>query len=205
MKYLKLFLVVLSLFVFSTCLADSASNKLALLLSRYQTYQADFTQYVYDQHNRLIQKSNGSMSLMRPGRFRWETLEPVNSIVMTNGSSLWNYNVDLMQATVQALPKGQNLNAALLLSGNIRKVIHDFKIKAMSENRFEITPKLKNNNFIWVQLGFFKNRLNEMSIKNNLGQTTTFKFYDIKENITFKTSDFEFRAPNGVDVIRQTQ
>ena len=179
MRLKKLFIIFFFIFIFNSSFADTAGNQLALLLSRYQTYQADFIQYVYDQHHRVIQSSAGSMSLMRPGKFRWETLDPANTIVMTNGKLLWNYNVDLKQATVQPLQKGQDLNAALLLSGNVRKIITDFNVRSISKYHFEITPKSLNNNFIWVQLIFSNNRLSEMRVKNNLGQITVFKFNDI--------------------------
>ena len=46
------------------------------------------------------------MALERPGRFRWQTKEPMEQLVVADGQKMWVYDVDLEQVTVKKQEKG---------------------------------------------------------------------------------------------------
>ena len=71
---------------------------LSQLLSAYSTYTANFTQQTYSNKGALIKRASGRVMLERPGKFRWETKQPLNQVIIANGHYLWVYDVDLMQA-----------------------------------------------------------------------------------------------------------
>ncbi|MBI5447255.1 MAG: outer membrane lipoprotein carrier protein LolA, partial [Gammaproteobacteria bacterium] len=66
---------------------DSAQSEASLArhLSQFQSMQATFTQTIRDARGRLLDQSTGEMQLLRPGKFRWETLQPQQQLVIANG------------------------------------------------------------------------------------------------------------------------
>lgn len=50
---------------------------------------------------------------------------------------------------------------------------------------------------------FQNKRMQQMILADNLGQISTFKFTQIRVNPQLSNYLFQFRAPKGVDVIKQ--
>src|SRR3990167_8322483 len=88
--------------------SDTAATQLSQLLQGFRTYQAYFNQTTYDHHNKILQQATGRIWIQRPGGFRWETEAPTQQVVMTDGRTLWIYDVDLAQATQQSLNQQTN-------------------------------------------------------------------------------------------------
>ncbi|MFK3617120.1 outer membrane lipoprotein chaperone LolA, partial [Coxiella burnetii] len=122
MNTIKILIGLLGIFLFSlsgiVSAQSDATTQLSQLLSNFRTYQAKFNQITFDGQDRVIQQSHGRVMIMRPGRFRWETDSPTKQIIITNGKTLWVYDVDLSQATQQPLAQKTNINPASLLSGS---------------------------------------------------------------------------------------
>ncbi|MCH9644565.1 MAG: outer membrane lipoprotein chaperone LolA [Gammaproteobacteria bacterium] len=210
LKIIKISFVCLlcSLFLLPLAVeAQTVAQQLQAQLQRFRTYQADFQQQVYDNRQHIISRASGKMAMKRPGMFRWETYQPSHQIVLTNGVWLWNYNVDLMQATQQKLQKGSRLNAATLLTGNAAKLLQQFSVTQSQRNDssqiYQLTPKQKNDNFSWIKLSFKNNALVQMQFLNNLDQVSSFDFHDIRLNQSLDDSLFNFKAPKGVDIVKQ--
>ena len=64
---------LLSLFLINSGFAATASDTLTQRLQNIHTMQASFTQSVKDKSANSLQFSEGKMSLVRPGKFRWQT------------------------------------------------------------------------------------------------------------------------------------
>lgn len=194
----QLFWVFILFFVSATAIADTAVAELSQLLGNYKTYQASFTQ--------APPKSSGRVMMMRPGKFRWETYNPTRQIVIANGDTLWVYDVDLQQATQQRVSSQGGTNPAALLTGNISVLTKRFSVTKIKRNGaiwFQLTPKSTSNTFTLVQMQFSSGKLVNMLVKNNLGQTTRFHFYNIRLNAPLSSQLFIFKPPRGVDVLKQ--
>jgi outer membrane lipoprotein carrier protein len=186
----------------------AVSQQLDGLLQSYQTYQATFKEVVYSNRQRIISQTAGKVMMKRPKMFRWESYQPSHQIVLTNGILLWNYNVDLMQASEQKLPTGDALNAATLLTGNGRQLLAQFDVKLLPQTKlgqvYQLMPKKENKNFSWIKLQFnHKGILVQMYLLNNLDQLTGFYFENIQLNKAISNTLFNFKPDPGVDVVRQ--
>lgn len=185
----------------------SPAQQLATLLNRYTTFEASFQQTTYDENGQKLQSSEGQVWLARPGKFRWSAQKPNRQIVVANGEQLWIYDVDLAQVTVRKVNANNDTNPAALLSQNAKKVLTRFRVSIQPNSRgeqwFQLVPKRSPSGFKMVWLYFNKGYLTEMRLKNNLGQTSVFRFGEIKLNRRITSSTFQFRAPKGVDVLRQ--
>lgn len=71
------------------------------------------------------------------------------------------------------------------------------------EITFELTPKSQKSAFKSIQMTFQQKQLTNMRVVNNLGQTSDFHFSKIKLNAPLKSELFNFKAPQGVEVLKQ--
>lgn len=212
MNYIKFiinFAILLFLIAFSSTVSASpdGTSQLSQLLSGFRTYQAGFKQITCDSKDRVIQQSQGRVMIMRPTRFQWETDSPTKQIMITNGKTLWVYDVDLAQATQQPLMEKMNINPASLLSGSVKDLNQKLTITIISSNdgvTFQLVPKRgKDLNFNWLRLRFVKNQLTEMTVCNNLDEKSIFQFNQIRMNAPLSIQLFEFKPSSGIDVVKQ--
>ena len=61
-------------------------------LNVYNQFAANFSQTVVDNKGQEIQQATGSMKMSQPNMFRWVTNEPDESVVVSDGQSVWIYN-----------------------------------------------------------------------------------------------------------------
>ena len=186
----------------------TTSSQLSQLLLGFHTYQANFNQITFDSRkDRVIQKSQGRMMIIRPGYFRWEIESPTKQFIITNKNTLWVYDVDLSQVTQQPLVQETNINLVSLLSGSIKDLNQKFTITLTSTANtiiFQLVPILKKTlDFHWIRLKFAKNQLTEMTLLNNLDEENIFQFNQIKVNAPLSSALFEFKPLHCCDVIKQ--
>lgn len=205
------FTSAIMLFLFTTLAhAASVSTDLSGLLNNIQSMKADFTQKVYDNHGKVTQKSSGHMALQRPGKFRWDITKPSPQLIIANDNKLWIYDPDLQQLTIRSLQNASGESPALLLTNDNANLDKTYVVKTIQKNSpqaswFSLTPKQQDNMFISIQMGFVKNQIQEMQLKDNLGHTTVIQFQNIQLNTSLASSLFSFKRPAGVDVIDETR
>ncbi|EKD77067.1 MAG: hypothetical protein ACD_42C00491G0003 [uncultured bacterium] len=202
-KYTVLFIFLLCTTTFAST-QKTAAEKLAGLLDQFTTFQAQFSQTTMDVQEQVLERSAGTVSIMRPGQFRWETDNPTHQIVITDGNTLWVYDVDLKQATKQSIAKSP-MNPAKLLSGHTNDLLKQFTVHLIPHRTalvFQLIPKKPNQQFRSIAIAFAHEKLQSMQIENNAEQTTIFDFSHVILNEHLSPSIFQFKAPSGVDVMR---
>jgi outer membrane lipoprotein carrier protein len=185
--------------------ADATSEVLQAKLNAIRTMSASFNQVV-NAKKREISRSSGTMALLRPGHFRWQTKKPMEQLVVADGNHLWIYDVDLEQVTVRKQEKGIGGTAALFLSGYDDTVARDFDVTRQQEGNkdyFDLHAKSSKANFQQVKLIFTGNELRGLELFDQLGQRTVVTLSNIKNNPKLASTLFEFKPPKGVDVVRQ--
>ncbi len=184
---------------------EAASSRLNALLTRVSSMQADFSQSTTDSRGQALQAQNGRMSVQRPGLFRWEVEKPAKQLIISNGSTIWIYDPELLQATKQKLDAQVGNTPALLLSGDPRKLAEAFAISeekgSGGEQVFLLKPLAKDALFDQLRVRFKGNELTRMQLADSLGQKTDIRFTRISLNPKLPASLFEFTPPKGVDVI----
>ncbi len=197
---------LLLVYCFASFADSSAVSDLSQKLSSFKTYHAQFQQKTLSNDGKVVQSGSGKVWLKTPGKFRWETLAPTHQILMTDGKTLWIYDVDLEQATQQPLSKRLHVNPASLLTGSVKDLQQDFIIAEKSigdAKQFFLKPKDTSLDFRSIQLIFSGNELTQMIVINNLDESTAFDFSHIVINQPLQDSFFVFNAPASVDVVKQ--
>lgn len=179
-------------------------------LQSIRTMQADFSQVIYDNHNKAIQEARGKMALERPGKFRWEVMKPIPQLVIANQQKVWIYDPDLEQVTIKKLEANAGETPAILLSHQNNHLEKQFKIEHVSvsggkSDQFTLSPKNKDSAFAAIVLEFSNDKLKTMKLKDHLGHTTKITFKNIHLNKAPQVSLFKFKPKSGIDIIDETK
>lgn len=189
-------------------LADEAeaAARLNELLSKARTITADFSQMTLSSNGASMQDTTGTMVVKRPGMFRWHTNPPLEQELVSNGETIWLYDPDLMQVTVQKMDQRLTHTPALLLSGDVSTLQENFTI-ALSEGGnvldFVLTPKANDSMFESLRLSFRDGVINDMQMNDPVGQRTNILFQNVQLNPQVDNDVFTFDIPDGVDVISE--
>ena len=119
--------------------ADSAA--LRELLAPMREYAAQFEQVVFDGLGRPLQTATGTMRLQRPGRFRWEVVAPYSQLVVTDGTTVFVFDADLAQVTVQPLDETLRGTPARLLIGSMDALESTFTVVREEDGSFTLHPR----------------------------------------------------------------
>ncbi|MDC0414636.1 outer membrane lipoprotein carrier protein LolA, partial [Gammaproteobacteria bacterium] len=96
--------------------ALTAMNRLDRLLNDIATLRSDVVQLIVESDGGVLEESEIQMLLKKPDGFYWETLTPFPELIVTNGSTLWNYQPDLEQVVIEDWDSSRSELAAQLLS-----------------------------------------------------------------------------------------
>ncbi len=183
-------------------------ERLRSFLQDVKTLRAAFSQQVVDRDQRIVESATGRVALARPGRFRWDYLEPFQRVIVADGERVWLYEADLDQVTVRRLDAGLGSTPAALLTGTL-DVLDEFEVSdAKGPDGLvwvQLEPRDTSADFESVRLGFDGENLAELILKDRLGQTTRLAFSSIERNPQLDPALFEFEPPPGADVIGESE
>lgn len=206
-KLLKLFCIT-SLLISNISLAQSGIDDLKRFLSDIDAYSADFEQVVLDENLRQIDEAGGTLSIIRPGRFRWDYYPPTEQQIIGDGEKVWIYDIELKQVIVRDQQKSLGQSPAILLAGEgndlANYTLEDRGLQG-SVQWVKIIPDSDNSGFEDIQVGFIDSALSVMVLVDGLGQTTRINFNNGIENPSLPGEQFEFIPPDDVDIIDETQ
>lgn len=208
MRLIRMLLVaVLGLTAVSVQADDKmAINRLTEMLNKAQTITGRFSQLTLDGSGTQLQETSGELSLKRPGLFRWHTDAPMEQLLVSNGEKVWLYDPDLQQVTVQTLDQRLTHTPALLLSGDVSKISENFDITHKEGGDvvdFILKPKAKDTLFDTLRLSFRNGVINDMQLIDSVGQRTNILFLGVKMNQAIDAAQFNFKIPEGADVIQE--
>ena len=203
----KVFVAALGALMFaSTSVMAAATDDLERFLNSVTSAQGTFEQTVFTREGENKDAAgSGDFAFLRPGKFRWHYNAPFEELIQTNGKTLWLYDTELAQVTVKALSGAIPASPASLLFGasDFRK---DFDVQNLPAKDgldwLKATPKDASSGFSEVTIGFKAGLPRQMVLTDNFGQQTRLTFSDFKTNTKLKASDFEFKVPKGVDVLK---
>jgi outer membrane lipoprotein carrier protein len=187
--------------------ADSPDTQLLTsFLNGIDNIVAEYVQHTHDGNNSLLQTQKGRLSLTRPNKFKWESYAPYEQVLVSNGSTLWQYDPDLEQVTIQKLDNRLSSTPVLLLSGNSKDVSKEYDVyseKLQDEYHFVLIPKRTDTLFDRLRLEFNPEKvLRRMVIKDEVGQKTVITLSGVKKLTNITPETYEFIVPEGTDIIK---
>lgn len=181
-------------------------DQLRRFLDTTTSMTAEFRQSLFTAESEAAQVSEGRLMIKRPGRFRWEYVEPPGQLVVGDGQRVWMYDEDLEQVTVRPVDETLRGTPAMLLSG-----------QATLDETFEVLDSYEQEGRTWVvlrprsgspefeslRIGLVNGSLDRMELRDSLGQSTRIEFIGLRIDPVLDDSLFQFVPPAGADVIGQ--
>jgi outer membrane lipoprotein carrier protein len=178
-------------------------------LSAVQTLSGSFDQVVLDQGGTRLQEASGDMQMARGNRFRWHTLEPFEQLAVSDGATVWIYDVDLEQVVERPLTADTASTPALLFGGDPAQVGEAFLVEEGARKgkmvTYRLAPRHADTLFVELEVTFSGDMPHSMRLEDALGQQTSLDFRRTRINDPLDSSVFDFTPPDGVDVIRQSE
>lgn len=203
-------LSLLLVFWAGASLAAAPSTALDRFLAGLASLQADFSQTLTDSRGRSVDKLDGTLVVLRPGRFRWEVRLPAaatrtpTQLMVADGRNVWFFDRELEQVTVKPASAALTATPAMLLSGSVD--IHAaFDIRDDGKSGglewVRVTPRRGDAEFRNARLGFAGLELRRMELDDKLGQRAVLVFGANLRNQAVPAELLQFTPPAGVDVI----
>ncbi len=175
--------------------------------------RADFSQVVSspgrDGQAARSKTSTGTFEFSRPNRFRFNYRKPFEQTIVADGQTLWLHDVDLNQVTSrkQAQVLGSTPAALIASSADLGALKKDFNLEAIADRDglqwVLATPKAKDGQLHSVKVGFRGNDLAALDIQDGFGQRSVISFSKLELNTNVASDAFQFKPPQGADVVRQ--
>ncbi len=191
----------------STALAQSTANQtLDELLESIDTLSAEVLQLIIESDGGVLEESAIQMHLKRPNGFYWETLDPFPELVVTDGSTLWNYQPDLEQVVLEDWDSSRSELAAKLLSGDTEGLHEEYTV-VLRENddeefdTFDLIPIAADSVYDVITINFIEAELGSIRVSNKNGQRTVWEFQQVQRNPDLDENLFSFDIPADIEVI----
>jgi len=191
-----------------TAAGASTGTALDAYLAALSTWQGAFTQTVVDSRGKRVGTGRGRLTIVRPGRFRWESApdgaDDAVQLLIADGRNLWFYDRDLDQATVKPQQEALPQSPAMLLAGgaDLRAA---FKVTSGGRRDgldwVTAQPKDAQSDFREARFGFRAGELQQLVVVDKLSQRSTLLFSDVRRNATVDPALVSFSLPKGADLI----
>jgi outer membrane lipoprotein carrier protein len=209
----------------------SAPTPLDRYLKNFRTLRVKFLQTVADAHGAELGRSTGTLTVERPGKFRWDihpqstaagavagqtaagqavggaqaNVPESGQLMVSDGRNLWYFDRDLEQVTVRPVTAALSATPAMLLSGTVGVRQHFTESSAGMRDGLDwvyVEPRSTEADFKSALFGFdSKGTLQRMILEDKLGQIVTIIFQDVEVNVPVPAADVTFTPPAGADVI----
>jgi len=173
------------------------------LMDKLQTMESLHTAFRQQINGEL---HTGRLWVSKPNHFRIETTSPWQQILISDGTTFWNYDIDLEQLTIADLEHDPQKYPILLLSGTDANLNDNYDVSAYADEELDVyvlTPKEKNQFFASITLTFSGETPLSIIIRDAAGQRTEIIFDSAQTNVELSEDLFEFSAPADIDIVDQ--
>lgn len=201
----RLFLILALAAGFSGPLpADSARQQLERFSDGLESLQATFSQVVIDTESRVQDRSEGTVWLKRPDRFRWQYGGDFPELVVGDGEQIWIYDEMLEQVTVKSQAEA-GMDSPLALLTEPGRLDQTYEVRGAGEaddaQLLELRSRSPESEFERFLLGLADDRPVLIVMEDAFGLRTEIRFEDVERNPLLDDELFRFEPPPGVDVI----
>ncbi|MDN3985994.1 outer membrane lipoprotein chaperone LolA [Zwartia vadi] len=185
--------------------AQTAREQLKSFVEQVQSASGDFAQYTVGPQGQTKPAQRGKFLFMRPGRFKWDVLKPYEQQIVSNGREVFQFDPDLNQVTVRKFDQAVGASPAAILFGS-GSFEQSFDVTALPNKEslvwLRAKPRQPDAGFVHVDLAFKDGIPHRIILLDAFGQTTHVELSALVRNPGLSTSNFDFVAPKGADVVR---
>jgi len=191
-------------------------KKLQARYERTQDLQADFKQSTRIEGFATPITSRGRVYIKKPGRLRWDYLDPNVEEIYVNRDEVRMYVPEHKQVLVGKLTQMAASQAPLQLLQGVAKLEEEFNLETTADGKrgeggvplVTLLPKQPEPNAVQTVVRIVLEVqpktyfIKTVSIHEISGNVSTFEFHNLKPNTGLKNGLFEFETPPGVEVVK---
>src|SRR6266568_4826383 len=183
--------------------AAALAREVQSYYERTKDLEARFVQtFTYASFGRS-QTSRGTLRVKKPGKLRWDYLEPTPKTIVVNGPRLVQYEPDANQAYVDEHFDATALSAAvtfLLGKGRLEK---EFALSSTAPGRLVLTPRQADGRVREVVLTVGEGgQVTATRVVDGSGNVNELKFEGLERNVGLKDDVFVLDLPKDVHRVK---
>ena len=194
----------------STEQQDNAKASLMATLSKLAFFSANFEQKILSDQGELLQQGTGTLAISKPNLVNWQTVTPDETLIVSDGNTLWFYDPFIEQASAYSLATSIHNTPILLLTSDEPSLWQQYQVTKLAKDKqeqgFVITPVDKNSQIKRLTLTFTtadvadKNdsQLKQFSFQDATGQVSQIHLSNFNSKTKPSAALFNFTLPQGV-------
>ncbi|MFI0489251.1 MAG: outer membrane lipoprotein chaperone LolA [Yersinia sp. (in: enterobacteria)] len=187
----------------ASALAD-ASKDLQSRLNKVNSFHTRFLQNVTSADGAVVQEGEGELWVKRPNLFNWHMTSPDESVLISDGETLWFYNPFVEQVTATWLRNATGNTPFMLITRNNSDDWKQYNVKQKGDD-FELTPKTANGNLKQFAIAVTPDgTIKNFTAVEQDGQRSAYTLKG-QQNSSTDASKFKFTPPKGVTLDDQRQ
>ena len=196
-------------------LSEQAKQQLMAQLSKLAFFSANFNQKILNDAGELLQQGSGNLAISKPNLVNWKTITPDETLIVSDGNTLWFYDPFIEQASAFSLAKSIHNTPILLLTSDEPELWQQYEVSQQSHEsdhtqsdlRFIVIPKDDNSQIKKLTLRFTdasaqsndtELQLSEFSFEDATGQVSQISLSHFNSRVKPQASLFTFTLPEGV-------
>ena len=200
--------ILISLLAFNLSYStEGPSLNINEYLNEIHSLQASFKQSIFSPANEVIDYTEGSILLKKPGNIMWQFTVPSLNRITVHDQKISTYDANLNQVVIVPFSERyQSSLANILLKNNSLTSYYQISSETSNTNVYSVilVQKKSNNLFTRIKITIVEMLLTEIKLWDASGQSIGISFDDVIINAPLADSSFEFSFPKGVDVFDQT-
>jgi len=181
---------------------SAVKSNLMKKLATLEYFSANFNQQVLDADGNELQNASGTLAVKKPNLVHWNTAEPDESLLVSDGSTLWFFDPFVEQVSAFLLEKALMNTPILLLTSSDPTLWQHYSVSSMDDNNYLIHANDNNAQVKTLELNFKSNtnKLHSFTILDATGQLSYFKLSQFDDKNVPENSLFTFNIPEGVQL-----
>ncbi|WP_033003667.1 outer membrane lipoprotein chaperone LolA [Vibrio azureus] len=183
----------------STASASSAKEELSQRLAKNDGFRANFSQQVISPEGDTVMEGEGTVEIARPNQFRWSTTFPDETLLVSDGQTLWYYSPFIEQVSIYKQEQATEQTPFILLTRNRASDWDNYKVSQQGD-QFTLIPTAVDSTQGQFQINIdVKGMVKGFNVLEQDGQKGLFTFNNVKLGKP-KAERFTFTVPDGVEV-----
>ena len=176
-------------------------------LNEIQSIQASFKQTIFSSENDVIDYSEGSFLLKKPGKIIWKFTAPSIKKIVVYNQKITTYDANLNQVLIVPFSdQYQSSLANILLKNDSLMSYYQISSETTNENVYSVVLVQKGSNdlFTRMKITVVEMLLTKIKLWGISGQSIDIRFDNIILNASLSDASFKFSIPKDADVFDQT-
>ncbi|MBF0225254.1 MAG: outer membrane lipoprotein carrier protein LolA [Desulfobacterales bacterium] len=193
-------------------LKDELETIIDTIIETYgqEGFYAEFNQISTLKAMDITDTASGKAWFKKPGKMRWEYVQPDKQYIITNGITLWIYRPDDAQVMIGNAQsyfldgKGASFLSDIKLIKDKFKISHEKNIDTENFYILKLIPIEKDLEMSDIHLSIAKKNfeITRIITNNFYGDTSIIEFKNIDFDKSPDDSFFTFNVPEGADILR---